>query len=145
MLIERKEMSMWSSVITTHRAKQLGEIIQKIERVSRDPRNRQVGNVVGDLRNLHEFSLIDELKEAVEGYNERVREDNKVVVRRRDIQRAIKDFASTPARRAFVRDEVDIEDIEFWLEEARRGMGYYPGSIFQWVKGELGREMARRS
>jgi len=76
---KRSHMSAWSSTITPQRARALGEIIQKIEQVSQNPVNRQTGNVIGDLRNIGEFQLIDELKHEIELYNQSVDDFNKEV------------------------------------------------------------------
>lgn len=71
-LKKRAIMNEWGSVITPFRAKHLGDIIQEIEQVSQNPVNRQVGNVIGDLKNLHEFDLINDLLAAISDYNKYV-------------------------------------------------------------------------
>lgn len=143
--IERKPMDMWSSVITTRRAKALGRIIERVQTVTgKNPVNRQVGNVVSDLRNLHEFDLIHELEGEIEAYNQDVLETNKRVALRRDLHRAIKAWAQTSKQRAFVKHEVDYIELEQLLEEATRGLGYQP-SVYSWARGEVSRQFARYS
>lgn len=136
--IERKVMDTWGSVITAHRARELGSIIEDIAAASRNPLNRQVGNVIGDLKNLNEFDLIEELKRNIEAYNEVVREENKATARRRDIRRVMREWANTKAKRDWIADwawraeaieqEIDLLDL--------------PPVVSQWVRQWLGREFA---
>jgi hypothetical protein len=79
-IMDRKaHMNTWGSVITHPRAKALGRIIHLIAQASKSPINRQVGNVINDLRNLGEHGLIDELKRCIDAYNQEVDEFNQAV------------------------------------------------------------------
>ncbi len=143
--IERKPMDMWSSVITTQRAKALGSIIQRIQACTGvNPVHRQVGNVVNDLRNLQQFDLIEELRTEIDAYNQEVAETNQRAALRRDLQRAVRAWAQTPKQRAFVKHEIDYIELEQLLDEAARGLGCQP-NVYNWARGEAARQFARYS
>jgi hypothetical protein len=112
-MVERSTMSMWASVVTTHRAKALGGVIQKIDAVVPSAcQNRQVGNIVGDLKARGRHDLIHELENAVAGYNEQVERDNNYIAGLKYVNAKLNNWATNGKRRAFLAEKRRYNEIE---------------------------------
>ncbi len=136
--VRHSEMNRWGSVITPYRASRMEDVIERITEASRNPVNRQVGNVTGDLRNLGEFDLIAELYDAIESYNDIVRMDNDALDREDAIKRAINEFKSGSRDR---RDYVRVYANPDYLYQDAEDMDI--AAIRNFVLGELYEDMRK--
>jgi len=95
----RAKMNLWGSFLSPRRANSyaLRDVVRKIEAAGVNAQRRQLGNIVNDLRNFGEHDLIDELKLAVDAYNEEVQRFNNYVVFLHAVNNKLRRYKRTEA------------------------------------------------